>query len=184
MIPIQRATSSAEMAGNAQEPSSNAQEAPATAARAGQKRKAEGEPGERSPSSPTPNARTSPTSAGQQRASASQTPRVGTVSASLSIPIGQREAQALEGEADDEGETQEPVQTRPQPRSRPPPELMQSESTENRRVVEMAAHSSNMLPAGQVFPIQIGSDIFRLSGASISSDGMHDPRPHRISETE
>jgi hypothetical protein len=31
----------------------------------------------------------------------------------------------------------------------------------------------NILPHGKVFPIQIGSELFRLSGASISSDGMH-----------
>lgn len=30
----------------------------------------------------------------------------------------------------------------------------------------------NILPHERVFPIQIGSDLFRLSGASISSDGM------------
>jgi hypothetical protein len=29
------------------------------------------------------------------------------------------------------------------------------------------------LPAGKVFPIQIGSELFRLSGASLSSDGKH-----------
>ena len=31
----------------------------------------------------------------------------------------------------------------------------------------------NILPHERVFPIQIGSELFRLSGASISSDGMH-----------
>jgi hypothetical protein len=31
----------------------------------------------------------------------------------------------------------------------------------------------NILPHEKVFPIQIGSDLFRLSGASISSDGKH-----------
>jgi hypothetical protein len=30
----------------------------------------------------------------------------------------------------------------------------------------------NILPHERVFPIQIGSELFRLSGASISSDGM------------
>jgi len=29
-----------------------------------------------------------------------------------------------------------------------------------------------MLPAEKVFPIQIGSELFRLSGASITSDGQ------------
>lgn len=31
----------------------------------------------------------------------------------------------------------------------------------------------NILPHERVFPIQIGSELFRLSGASISSDGMY-----------
>jgi hypothetical protein len=41
-----------------------------------------------------------------------------------------------------------------------------------RRVVE-GIGGPDMLPAGKVFPIQIGSELFRLSGASISSDGKH-----------
>ena len=32
---------------------------------------------------------------------------------------------------------------------------------------------SQTLPAGKVFPIQIGSELFKLSGASISSDGKN-----------
>jgi hypothetical protein len=44
-----------------------------------------------------------------------------------------------------------------------------------RRVQESPISSGSMLPAGKVFPIQIGSELFRLSGASISSDGMHGP---------
>jgi hypothetical protein len=34
-----------------------------------------------------------------------------------------------------------------------------------------SAHPPSILPPEKVFPIQIGSDLFRLSGASISSDG-------------
>jgi hypothetical protein len=41
-----------------------------------------------------------------------------------------------------------------------------------RRVQESPA-GLDMLPAGKVFPIQIGSELFRLSGASLSSDGKH-----------
>ena len=33
--------------------------------------------------------------------------------------------------------------------------------------------TSSALPAGKVFPIQIGSELFKLSGASISSDGKN-----------
>lgn len=40
-----------------------------------------------------------------------------------------------------------------------------------RRIVESPV--GDFLPAGKVFPIQIGSELFRLSGASISSDGKH-----------
>jgi hypothetical protein len=39
-----------------------------------------------------------------------------------------------------------------------------------RRVPESPG-ALNILPAGKVFPIQIGSELFRLSGASLSSDG-------------
>jgi hypothetical protein len=39
-----------------------------------------------------------------------------------------------------------------------------------RRIVESPS-GHDVLPAGKVFPIQIGSELFRLSGASISSDG-------------
>lgn len=41
-----------------------------------------------------------------------------------------------------------------------------------RRVVESSG-SGDMLPAGRVFPIQIGSALFRLSGASLCSDGVY-----------
>lgn len=41
-----------------------------------------------------------------------------------------------------------------------------------RRIVE-ARGGADVLPSGKVFPIQIGSELFRLSGASISSDGEH-----------
>jgi hypothetical protein len=42
--------------------------------------------------------------------------------------------------------------------------------SEPRRVAESSG-DGDMLPAGKVFPIQIGSALFRLSGASLSSDG-------------
>jgi hypothetical protein len=41
------------------------------------------------------------------------------------------------------------------------------------RRVQETPGGLDILPAGKVFPIQIGSELFRLSGASISSDGMH-----------
>ncbi|KAF2756968.1 hypothetical protein EJ05DRAFT_422116, partial [Pseudovirgaria hyperparasitica] len=39
-----------------------------------------------------------------------------------------------------------------------------------RRIVEGPNQFNSVLPAGKVFPIQVGSELFRLSGASISSD--------------
>ncbi|KAH7080957.1 hypothetical protein FB567DRAFT_595283 [Paraphoma chrysanthemicola] len=40
----------------------------------------------------------------------------------------------------------------------------------SRRRVQESPGGLDMLPAGKVFPIQIGSELFRLSGASLSSD--------------
>ena len=37
---------------------------------------------------------------------------------------------------------------------------------------------ASILPPEKVFPIQIGSDLFRLSGASISSDGSYHSQSH------
>jgi hypothetical protein len=39
-----------------------------------------------------------------------------------------------------------------------------------------SGHPPSILPPEKVFPIQIGSELFRLSGASISSDGTVPPR--------
>jgi hypothetical protein len=43
----------------------------------------------------------------------------------------------------------------------------------SRKIVEAPGRDTSQLPAGKVFPIQIGSELFRLSGASLSSDGKH-----------
>lgn len=50
------------------------------------------------------------------------------------------------------------------------PQGKETDVSEPRIVVE-ASGGSDMLPAGRVFPIQIGSALFRLSGASLCSDG-------------
>lgn len=42
-----------------------------------------------------------------------------------------------------------------------------------RRIAEVSSRLGSVLPAGQVFVIQIGSEVFRLSGASLSSDGTY-----------
>lgn len=49
------------------------------------------------------------------------------------------------------------------------PQGREIDVSEPRRVVESTG-SGDMLPAGRVFPVQIGSALFRLSGASLCSD--------------
>jgi hypothetical protein len=69
---------------------------------------------------------------------------------------------------------EEPYDTA-QPSGAPLPErgvsgsVPSAQSDQKRRILEAPAPS--FLPAGKVFPVQIGSELFRLSGASISSDG-------------
>ncbi|KAH7055875.1 hypothetical protein B0J12DRAFT_656005 [Macrophomina phaseolina] len=46
----------------------------------------------------------------------------------------------------------------------------QTAAARSRRIAEIGNKYSAILPAGKVFPIQIGNELFRLSGASISSD--------------
>jgi hypothetical protein len=46
---------------------------------------------------------------------------------------------------------------------------------QQRRIVEMAGMTPSILPAGRVFPIQVGCELFKLSGASIASDGKFFP---------
>jgi hypothetical protein len=50
-----------------------------------------------------------------------------------------------------------------------------ADTTRERRIAEISHKLTTVLPAGKVFPIQIGSELFRLSGASISSDGQYPP---------
>lgn len=57
---------------------------------------------------------------------------------------------------------------------RPPVNFPSTSSQGSQRRVggrTSSAHPPSILPPEKVFPIQIGSDLFRLSGASISSDG-------------
>jgi len=52
-----------------------------------------------------------------------------------------------------------------------PPGILREESVTKAR--KWNTDIPNILPHERVFPIQIGSELFRLSGASISSDGMY-----------
>ncbi|EXJ87411.1 hypothetical protein A1O3_04371 [Capronia epimyces CBS 606.96] len=62
--------------------------------------------------------------------------------------------------------------TRPSAASTPQPlpNVPSQGSTRNRGTRTASGHPPSILPPEKVFPIQIGSDLFRLSGASISSD--------------
>ena len=65
----------------------------------------------------------------------------------------------------------------PQSQKKPPskgtgPQGRVIDVSKPRRTAESSG-AADVLPAGKVFPIQIGSELFRLSGASISSDGKH-----------
>ena len=51
------------------------------------------------------------------------------------------------------------------------PSLSASEISQARGILHDASDDATLLPKERVFPIQIGSELFRLSGASISSDG-------------
>jgi len=52
-----------------------------------------------------------------------------------------------------------------------PSATTQAARRSNRGTRPPSGHPPSILPPEKVFPIQIGSDLFRLSGASISSDG-------------
>lgn len=60
----------------------------------------------------------------------------------------------------------------PRPSVNLPPTSSQGSNRARGTTRPSSAHPPSILPPEKVFPIQIGSDLFRLSGASISSDGM------------
>ncbi|KAL2401442.1 hypothetical protein ABEF93_006162 [Exophiala dermatitidis] len=65
--------------------------------------------------------------------------------------------------------TKLPTALASQPSLNVPPSSSQG-SSQNRGSRTPSGHPPSILPPEKVFPIQIGSDLFRLSGASISSD--------------
>ncbi|KAL2432874.1 hypothetical protein ABEF95_004723 [Exophiala dermatitidis] len=65
--------------------------------------------------------------------------------------------------------TRPPAVSASQPSLNVPPSSSQG-SSQNRGSRTPSGHPPSILPPEKVFPIQIGSDLFRLSGASISSD--------------
>lgn len=85
-----------------------------------------------------------------------------TLTASMSAPA------AVEGNTQSGNEAQK----RREPSKGTGPEGRVIDVSTPRRIAESRG-TVEMLPSGKVFPIQIGSELFRLSGASISSDGEH-----------
>lgn len=51
--------------------------------------------------------------------------------------------------------------------------ISERDDANNEQMLLPNRNTSSTLPAGKVFPIQIGSELFKLSGASISSDGKN-----------
>ena len=56
--------------------------------------------------------------------------------------------------------------TRPNKGAGEPPSVLRQRTSENQE------NGAQGLPSGKGFPIQVGSELFRLSGASIMSDGL------------
>lgn len=79
---------------------------------------------------------------------------------------------AADGKPQADSSTNNEVQKRKEPSKGTGPQGRVIDVSRPRRIVESPG-GADMLPAGKVFPIQIGSELFRLSGASISSDGKH-----------
>jgi hypothetical protein len=160
MVSTVQTSSSADMSSRAQGPS-------AIITRAGQKRKADSRTGERRASAAAPSTAASPSAPEQKRPSLSRPPATESERGSPRVTRSQRPAQPTqesEADDDDEQESEAKLYLAKQRQS-------QAEASSSRRIAEVASHLTTVLPAGKVFPIQIGSDLFRLSGASISSDG-------------
>ncbi|KAJ4360122.1 uncharacterized protein N0V89_000682 [Didymosphaeria variabile] len=83
-----------------------------------------------------------------------------SLSASMTAPAALESTAQLNNEA----------QKRKEPSKGTGPQGRVIDVSTPRRVVESRG-GADILPSGKVFPIQIGSELFRLSGASISSDG-------------
>jgi hypothetical protein len=93
----------------------------------------------------------------------------------ISIPLaGSESAPPAVSSANNEGSR------RKEPSKGTGPQGRMIDVSKPRRSVPETPAGQDTLPAGKVFPIQIGSELFRLSGASISSDGKQLPTniPH------
>ncbi|KAF2430824.1 hypothetical protein EJ08DRAFT_211220 [Tothia fuscella] len=141
---------------------------PTVPTRAGSKRKADS-----SPSSSSKQQGQAADPSPPKRASMARPPQPGK---SQSSRLTRSQANVDDDDVDDDDDDGD---VEPTPR-RETGNLQRSESTSKknaeaaaanrtRRIVEMNKLTT-VLPAGKVFPIQIGSELFRLSGASISSD--------------
>jgi hypothetical protein len=141
----------------------------------GMKRKADSEPGSAVSQSTTEAQQNQSKRQNQSRQSSATSPISPVVTESIDArqsPVAQTfAAQAASGPTQPDTEPQR----RKEQSKGTGPQGRVIDVSKPRRVVE-GAGGPDMLPAGKVFPIQIGSELFRLSGASISSDGKHGPR--------
>lgn len=145
------------------------------AVQTGMKRKADSEPGSAVSQS------TSGATEAQQNQSKRQNKSRQSSATSVTSPVVTEAADARQSPMPPAAVAQAPTGTTPQGNTEVQRKKEQSKGTgpqgrvidvsKPRKVVESSG--SDMLPAGKVFPIQIGSELFRLSGASISSDGKH-----------
>lgn len=149
----------------------------------GMKRKAESEPssavsqtasnfGEPQPNPP----KRANKSRSSSSASAATSPVVATASDAQVPPMTQKVSApaATESAPQAASNTSTEIQKRKEPSKGTGPQGRVIDVSKPRRIVESPS-GAEILPAGKVFPIQIGSELFRLSGASLSSDGKHGP---------
>ena len=85
--------------------------------------------------------------------------------------------QAAQGRSDSAAQRRARHSSTSAPRTNVPSTSGSAQNTgpPNRGTRDPSGHPPSILPPEKVFPIQIGSELFRLSGASISSDGKTAP---------
>jgi len=97
-------------------------------------------------------------------------PDEGSTSSNL---LGGRKPANKAAAASSRGKRRQPTGSTPRAAMSQPSGPPQSPIRPSQGNREPSAHPPSVLPREKVFPIQIGSELFRLSGASISSDGTH-----------
>ena len=123
-----------------------------------------------------------------ERMSASNSRSPGDASAGSDNLLSQRTSQGGHTSAASRGRSRQSTSSTPRPTVNIPSAASQSQARGGRGTRVPSATPPSILPPEKVFPIRIGSDLFQLSGASISSDGQYssslcqsfpDPLQHR-----